>query len=395
MIIKIIPTILILIGLLGLLTISIVLTKYKSNKMVNPYLIITISLISARFIIFGLGALHIFKNSNELISNYNQFFIILVPSMYLYIKNLVSHRKFILVQDVKHSILPIIFSVFIIKMEGQTTSIVVPGKIAILLCLVTYFFYYWYNLFKLLLQPKLENNKFSIIQKKEDHSLWRWSLFLFILASLSLINGAVSGYVVLFVKNSITHYNSYLLFSALIWMVVFLKILFSPKILFGSDSLKIIVKEEKITNFELEKIWAIPAKKEITNLQDLELKKLIDLRIIEYIEQIERIAIEFDLFKNCKFSSSDLALKVKIPKSHLTYIFKYHSNLSFSDFKKVIRIHDAIKQIELNYLKNNTLDSLSKKVGFTSYNPFFTSFKEIVGLSPLEYYKMNRAEFEE
>ena len=79
----------------------------------------------------------------------------------------------------------------------------------------------------------------------------------------------------------------------------------------------------------------------------------------------------------------------------MSYLFKYHSTLSFSEYKKVIRIHDAIKHIELDYLKSNTLDSLSKKVGFTSYNPFFTSFKEISGVSPIEYYKTIQVAFDE
>lgn len=50
-----------------------------------------------------------------------------------------------------------------------------------------------------------------------------------------------------------------------------------------------------------------------------------------------------------------------------------------------MQIHDVIKVINKGYLKNNTLDSLSKKIGFTSYNPFFTSFKEITGFAPVEY----------
>ena len=33
----------------------------------------------------------------------------------------------------------------------------------------------------------------------------------------------------------------------------------------------------------------------------------------------------------------------------------------------------------------DTLDSLSKFVGFSSYNPFFTSFKDVVGKAPQEY----------
>ena len=69
----------------------------------------------------------------------------------------------------------------------------------------------------------------------------------------------------------------------------------------------------------------------------------------------------------------------------LKYLFKYHSKVSFSDIKKIIRIQDAIGLIEQNYLTTNTMESLSKKVGFTSYNPFFTSFKDVVGKSPQEY----------
>jgi hypothetical protein len=46
---------------------------------------------------------------------------------------------------------------------------------------------------------------------------------------------------------------------------------------------------------------------------------------------------------------------------------------------------DALELIEQNFLTTNTFESLSKKVGFTSYNPFFTSFKDVVGKSPQEY----------
>ena len=63
---------------------------------------------------------------------------------------------------------------------------------------------------------------------------------------------------------------------------------------------------------------------------------------------------------------------------------------AFSEYKKTIRIQDAIKLIDEDYLKENTLESLSKKIGFTSYNPFFTSFKEITGTSPIEYYKADK-----
>ncbi|MDG2193936.1 MAG: AraC family transcriptional regulator, partial [Polaribacter sp.] len=54
------------------------------------------------------------------------------------------------------------------------------------------------------------------------------------------------------------------------------------------------------------------------------------------------------------------------------------------------RIQDAIQFIENGFLKTGTLESLSSKVGFSSYNPFFRAFKKITKLSPQEYISKNR-----
>ena len=89
---------------------------------------------------------------------------------------------------------------------------------------------------------------------------------------------------------------------------------------------------------------------------------------------------------------TDFAAKLNIPKSHLSYLFKYHSKISFSDYKKIARIEDTLHLIQADYLKTNTFDSLAKEVGFSSYNPFFTSFKDIVGKPPQEYWASLEAE---
>ena len=87
------------------------------------------------------------------------------------------------------------------------------------------------------------------------------------------------------------------------------------------------------------------------------------------------------------FLIDKLAVEMKVPKSHLKYIFKYHSKISFSEFKKTIQIKNAIEFIDKGYLKTNTLDSLAIKTGFSSYSPFFKSFKSITNLSPQDYVK--------
>jgi AraC-like DNA-binding protein len=107
--------------------------------------------------------------------------------------------------------------------------------------------------------------------------------------------------------------------------------------------------------------------------------------LTDYFFQIDQFIKQEHFFRQLGLSISDLALKLKMPKSHLSFIFKYHSTISFSDFKKLIRIQDAIALIDDGYLKTNTFDSLSKEVGFSTYNTFYTAFKEVTSKAPQEY----------
>ena len=160
--------------------------------------------------------------------------------------------------------------------------------------------------------------------------------------------------------------------------------------IYGYNALYKKIDENRNRNLTLASIWNTTPKIDINNLQHLQLKEKIDLNILTYIEDVEKISIKDKIFRNPDIKISDVANKLNIPKSHISYLFKYHSNISFSEYKKTIRIQDAIKLIDEDYLKENTLESLSKKIGFTSYNPFFTSFKEFTGTSPIEYYKADK-----
>ncbi|MDD2674723.1 MAG: AraC family transcriptional regulator [Flavobacterium sp.] len=233
----------------------------------------------------------------------------------------------------------------------------------------------------------------KVIQQ-QNKLINNWTLFLFIGLILTVFRLFISISTEIYFGESIKG-HSYQWISALIWLTILFKILRSPEILYGYNVLHQKINENKNNTLVLNDIWKKITNIELNNEQHLVLKEKIDSNIIDYIKEIESISLKYELFRNSKLTISDLANSLKIPKSHLSYLFKYHSTISFSEYKKVIRIHDAINQIEQNYLKNNTLDSLSKKVGFTSYNPFFTSFKEIAGVSPLEYFKMNKVDFEQ
>jgi AraC-like DNA-binding protein len=168
-------------------------------------------------------------------------------------------------------------------------------------------------------------------------------------------------------------------------LTVFIKILITPEILYGWNFFTQTVIEDKIANLLTSEIWNIDLKPNVTILQDKIVMKKIESSIKEYIIKIDLISADFDMFKNPEFSLSDISEKLVIPVSHLNYIFKYHCSLSFSNFKKLIRIQYSLKLIESNYLKTNTLDTLAKEAGFASYNPFYTSFKDVTGKSPKLY----------
>jgi transcriptional regulator GlxA family with amidase domain len=66
-------------------------------------------------------------------------------------------------------------------------------------------------------------------------------------------------------------------------------------------------------------------------------------------------------------------------------MFKFHCNESFTNFKKIVRIHDAVNLINKGYLKNSTIESLATTVGFVAYSTFSVAFKDITGSTAHDY----------
>jgi AraC-like DNA-binding protein len=379
-------------GILGIITTFLIFSSYKSNRIMNLYILLLILIISLRHLIIGVTYFisdNAFKDSSY---KYSNFAIVVIPLFYLYFKNLATNNKDFDRKELLHFIFPITFFVLIILFNEFLF-------LSIRLEFIFYPLFFAYALFYTILCYRLLKNniwtrKIEIkIIKKQNELIKNWTLFLFIAITLITIRLLVS---ILLKINHNENVNglSHQWISSLIWLFILLKILISPEILYGYDALYRKINENRNTNLVLNEIWNTSPNIQVNNSQHLVLKEKIDKNILMHIAEIEKISLEYELFRDSNLKLTDLASKLNIPKSHISYIFKYHSTISFSEYKKIIRIHDAIKHIERDYLKNNTLDSLSKVVGFTSYNPFFTSFKEISGVSPLEYYKSAKMELD-
>ncbi|RTY93850.1 AraC family transcriptional regulator [Flavobacterium sp. GSP27] len=370
-------------GFLGFLTLIIILASFRRNKTINFYLILIFTLISIRFLLSGFFSFGYLVYLKEHYINYCKFLILIIPSLYLYFKNLIADQKLFMKADLVHYIFPLAF--LAINLSVVSTNYFLPPSfyfsffLVLILYTITYFFLAYQILNKNVWAKKNgeSNSKHSILIKK-------WNLFLFIIvliislklfATLFLVNDYRSGFVAA---------DRFQWIGAIIWIITFFRVLISPELLYGYPIFD-IMKETKKVNLLLDTDWIVEFNKEQKKDQDSKLQEKIDKYIIRYINEIEEISRKFELFQDSKFSIVDLAIKLNIPNSHLNYLFKYHSKISFLDYKKKIRIYRSILLIESNYLKTNTMDSLAKEVGFASYNPFFTSFKNVTGISPQKY----------
>lgn len=362
-------------GLMGFLISTILFVNKKSNPIINTYLVLLISIISCRFFIFGL--FNSFSNHTllNIYSQYCNITLVIIPLCYLYFKNLdpsYSSR----IKDLFHLIFPIAYFFVTLQIYNYT-------KPDIYKRFILYFFLIIFLISYIIWSYKVLKSKVWN-RKKNSKILTNWTLFLLI--GLILISIRLLASIFTEIQtNEISRGFKHQWISAVIWSIIVIKMLVTPEILYGYNIMHQKLKENRSSNLILNEIWNINPIVAINNSQHLTLKEKMEQHITDYFELIEKNTSQKKYFRDSKVSLSDFATKLNIPKSHLAYLFKYHCKISFSEYKKLIQIQDAILLIKDGYLKNNTMDSLSKEVGFTSYNPFFTSFKNIMGVAPLEY----------
>jgi AraC-like DNA-binding protein len=240
---------------------------------------------------------------------------------------------------------------------------------------------YYFSLSFLLINRNIwKKSETMLLESKQDKLIKKWTIVVFSAFTLMQIR-LIS--VLLFKYNSeyITD-NSFIWINSIIMFVVFIMIITSPEVLNGYISQ--ISRERELTSSVVSN-WRLKSIQQISNAQDFQLSLKINTELDAYFQQIDQSIKQDHFFRQSGLSINDLALKLKMPKSHLSFIFKYHSTISFSDFKKLNRIQDAIALINEGYLKTTTFDSLSKMVGFSTYNTFYIAFKEVTNKAPQEY----------
>jgi AraC-like DNA-binding protein len=369
------------VGLIGIVTISIMVFSLSSNKFVNSFLLFIFFTACFRLLLrgtFDLGIQHI---SGDFSPAYRSIFLVTIPLFYLYHKSLVYDYAKFNYRDLQHLIFP--FALFVFNFCCLTFEWVSIDKIRVISFASGLIFAIFYLTKSFLILKKELWLKSVDIDLAHFSLMKNWTVFLFTLSLILTVRLIVS-LVLEMVSATALNGNTFIIVHATLWLIVFGKILVSPAILFGLPKLNEVHHSHPIESLNLNSHWKIETS-EIMNQQDLKLQQKVNPNVLNLIEEIEHLGKIKHYFRNQKISIQDVANELDVPVSHVIYVFKYHCHLTFIEYKNRIKIEDAKNLIESGFLATNTLESLAIEVGFSSYNPFFMAFKKQEGKSPNEY----------
>lgn len=383
-------------GIIGIVTLFLLTRSYRSNPFCNFFLVLIFATISFRHIIHGTYYLELQSVLKPDKGPFSAFFLIIVPSFYLYYKYLIFPQKGYHLKDLKH----LIYIIFIFLINSNPSL-----KFSFQFYfgpLTNFYFIGIFLVFYLLLILNLlrkniwfKNN--LLLNKKHFYLVKNWTLYLYIINVLSSIMLLVSLFKEIS-EGALLSGKPMAFFMLFFWLFIFFKVLTSPEILYGLPILnRTLIKFDDFnlnSNNDLFKIgdnWILDAEVKKSN-QDQRLEDNIKDNIKGYIIEVDKLSSVKKIFRHQKVSQNEIAAVLGVPTSHIVFLFKYHSKTSFSEYRMNSRIQDAISLMESGFLDNETLESLSNKIGFSSYNPFFTAFRKVTNYAPHEYLKVKKNE---
>jgi AraC-like DNA-binding protein len=150
----------------------------------------------------------------------------------------------------------------------------------------------------------------------------------------------------------------------------FLLFLF-PKILYGNVSYSNEVSKESI----IEELKSNLPKKIKSGVELTEFENTLQL----YLQELPFVKKEFTL--------SQMSFDLKIPERFLSNYFNKELEITFSEWRKNLRIDHVCDLLEQGESKHLTIEAISANAGFASRSKFIDAFKERKGVTPSAFIK--------
>ena len=110
--------------------------------------------------------------------------------------------------------------------------------------------------------------------------------------------------------------------------------------------------------------------------------KLLSEKIIEYFDA-ERP------YLNPNFTLTELAAALHCPQHHISYCFSDFLETNFTKLRSLKRIEYAQNILKERNTKELSIDQIAEMSGFSSRSTFFSTFKELTGMTPTEFMQIN------
>ncbi|MFP2994734.1 helix-turn-helix domain-containing protein [Spongiivirga sp. MCCC 1A20706] len=112
-------------------------------------------------------------------------------------------------------------------------------------------------------------------------------------------------------------------------------------------------------------------------------KKIIDDDVNELKQNLHKLLIKEQLFKNPNLKLNDVADKLQLAPHYLSQFLNDNLGKSFSLFINEYRIEAAKELLLAN--TNYTAEAIGYECGFNSKSTFFSTFKKVTGSTPSKY----------
>ena len=360
-----------LVGFLCLFVMALMLFNSRLNRKTNIYLIIILFLVGLQRFLNGIELLELTEviYSPLKIRLSAAFFI--VPIYYLFFNRLIRGTSN-LKKELLHFILPILFvSVDVLIVNYQ----------------LDYYFYLTFSVvyFGLILNlvfGLINNKKRSMFEKGSYETIRTWTILMCLITFLLLL---FSNYFLFNLVEARTNLNNFYRFSSLLWLIALIYIFKNPIIIFGEHTL---LKSIQLNEPQEFLIWSRKPLKSIEQ-KDAVLSNNISAKIDTIILSIQKLQKSSHALSKITFTASNLAKELKIPRSHVEFVFKYYCHYSINDFSNLIKINYAVSLINEGYLEKYTIASLGDKCLFNSRFTFSKNFKKFMGISVSDYILVN------
>lgn len=378
-----------------IIALFLLVNNYGKNKhalCVSLFLcIVSLYGLTHYFVLFGHSAfwLAIFYN------NFTPLYLLLGPFLLFYVRGVLFDTECITKKDLLHGIpaliqfigiLPYLMTPFATKLDYANLIITdfnniihlnlnlfYNADVSFLIRAGLFLLYILYAIY-LLLRHLPEIKKQQWVAKKQFSLSLRW---LWILVSCSLV---ITVYLIVITLLSFVSTpkeafnNSYWLHlaSGVAYFIMTFSLLVLPEILYGMPRPTIA------TNNELnEERKVIPIDTSFPINENDPMLALSE-KIIHYMET-EKPYIDFD------FSIASLAFHFKVPQHHISYCINSVMHTSFYKLRGKYRVKYAIELLKEDTKMNLTMEAIGEHAGFTTRSNFYKTFKEFMGLTPLEY----------